>query len=36
VGHRPTKIFAIQWSDPATWDQIEKTLIEMGYSPKYK
>jgi hypothetical protein len=36
VGHRPTKIFAIQWSDPANWEQIEKTLIEMGYSPKYK
>lgn len=35
-GHEPTKIFAVTWDDPATWDAIETALVRIGYSPKYK
>ena len=31
-----TKIFAIQWSDPATWEQILDVLVGMGYQPDWQ
>lgn len=36
TGHRPTKIFTVQWRDPATWEQIKAAIYELGYTPKYK
>jgi hypothetical protein len=35
-GNCPTKIFAVVWDDPATWDVIMDTLTEMGYTVKWK
>jgi hypothetical protein len=35
-GDHKTKIFAIQWSAPATWDQIVDVLHEIGYQPAHK
>lgn len=31
-----TKIFVIQWSEPANWDEITNVLVRMGYSPAYR
>ena len=35
-GHEPTKIFVVNWNEPATWEEIEKTLVRMGYMPDYR
>jgi len=35
-GDYETKIFAVQWSAPTTWDQIADKLHLMGYEPAYK
>lgn len=29
-----TKSVRIAWHDPATWDQIRSTLVEIGYAPE--
>ncbi len=28
-----TKQVTIQWADPADWDKIRATLVEIGYAP---
>ena len=33
VGDRETKIFAIQWSEPTEWDDIEKAILKLHYTP---
>jgi hypothetical protein len=34
-GDHETKIFAVQWSEPATLDDIKRALAEMHYTPDY-
>jgi hypothetical protein len=34
-GDHKTKMFAIQWTEPATWDDIEKTMNEMDYTVEH-
>jgi len=29
-----TKQVTVAWSDPATWDQIQGTLVEINYPPE--
>jgi|FLYN01.1.fsa_nt_gi hypothetical protein len=29
-----TKVVAVQWSDPASWDEIERKLETLGYFPE--
>ena len=36
IGDAKTKIFVVEWSDPATWDHISDALVRMGYVPKSK
>lgn len=31
--HRPTRLVTVQYSDPATWDDISRTLDGLGYVP---
>ncbi|MAS32431.1 MAG: hypothetical protein CL610_00405 [Anaerolineaceae bacterium] len=35
-GDHSTKIFAVQWSAPATWEDIEDTLTRQGYQPAHQ
>ncbi|MEQ8671570.1 MAG: cation transporter [Aggregatilineales bacterium] len=34
TGDFETKIFAIQWSDPAEWKDIENAIVELDYTPE--
>lgn len=34
-GDHETKIFAVQWSEPATLEDIKLALAEMHYTPDY-
>ncbi|MFO7323091.1 MAG: hypothetical protein DIU68_015295 [Chloroflexota bacterium] len=36
IGSKRTKIFAVSWTEPATWEEIEKTLMGMNYVVKWK
>lgn len=36
LGDHRTKIFVVQWTDVGNWDDIAKTLVEMGYIPKHR
>jgi hypothetical protein len=36
IGDHKTKLFAAQWSDPATWDQIANAITQTGFVPKYR
>jgi len=29
-----TKTVRVAWSAPATWDEIERTLVEIGFAPE--
>jgi copper chaperone CopZ len=35
-GDHETKIFAVTWSEPATWDDIRLALSAMHYTPEYR
>ena len=35
-GDHRTKIFAIQWTEPASWELIEDTLSRMGYVVEHR
>ena len=30
---RDTRQVTVEWTDPATWDQIENLLVEINYPP---
>jgi copper chaperone len=32
--HYPSKHVTIEWQEPATWDDIERTLHKLGYPAK--
>ncbi len=32
-GHPETKLFTIEWTEPASWDNVWKLLEGMGYTP---
>ncbi len=34
TGDRATKIFIVEWKDPATWDDIHHTIEHIGYTPQ--
>jgi copper chaperone CopZ len=35
-GDRVTKIFAVTWDAPATWEDIERAVVTLGYTLKQK
>ena len=30
---RTTRLVTVEWDDPATWEQIQKLLVEINYAP---
>jgi hypothetical protein len=31
--HRPTRLVTVTFSDQSSWDEIQKTLVGLGYTP---
>jgi copper chaperone len=30
---KATRMVTVEWDDPATWEQIQKLLVEINYAP---
>jgi copper chaperone len=30
---KTTRMVTVEWDDPATWEQIQKLLVEINYAP---